>query len=72
VRVPRVVVPAPLLDQHLGLLHCVEDLAVQEFVAQLSVEALDVSVLPRALWLDLRRMYADLAKPPVHDGRDEL
>ena len=39
-----VVVTAPLLDQHLGLLQRVEDLAIEQFIPELSVEALVVAV----------------------------
>lgn len=43
----RVVVAAPLLDQDLRLPDRIEDLAVEQLVAESSVEALDVAVLPR-------------------------
>jgi hypothetical protein len=46
-RADGVVVPAPALDDDLGLAQAVEDLAVQELAAQAGVEALDVAVLPR-------------------------
>ena len=68
----RVVVPTPLLDQQLGLLHRVEDLAVEQLVAQLAVEILDISVLPWAARLDVQRLHADSAEPLPHDGRGEL
>jgi hypothetical protein len=41
-----VVVPPPGLDQDLRLRQAIEDLAVEQFVAQLAVEALAVAVLP--------------------------
>src|SRR5919199_6471483 len=43
-----VVVPPPALDHDLGLAQRVEDLAVEQLVAQPRVEALNVAVLPRA------------------------
>ena len=43
-----VVVAPPCLDDDLCLGEAVEDLAVEEFVAKLRVEALAVAVLPRA------------------------
>ena len=43
-----VVVATPALDDDLGLLERVEDFAIEELVAELRVEALDVAVLPRA------------------------
>ena len=56
----------PSLDQHLGFLERVEDLAVQQLVAQLAVEALVVAVLPRAAALDEQRPHADPAEPSPH------
>src|SRR5271163_2242405 len=47
-RANSVVVPTPALDDDLGLAQRVEDLAVEEFVAQARIEALDEAVLPRA------------------------
>jgi len=41
-----VVVDTPLLDDDLGLADRVEDLAVEQFVPEPRVEALDVAVLP--------------------------
>jgi hypothetical protein len=40
-----IVVPAPLLDQDLGLDERVEHLHVEQFVTQLAVEALVVAIL---------------------------
>jgi hypothetical protein len=37
---------APLFDDRLGFLEAVEDLAVQQFVSELAVEGLAVTVLP--------------------------
>ena len=42
----RIVQAPPLLDEDNGLRQRVEDLAVQELVPQLAVEALVVAVLP--------------------------
>ena len=42
-----VVVSSPALDHDLCLLERVENLAIQKFVPQASVEALDITVLPR-------------------------
>ncbi len=41
------VVLALLLDEHLGLLEGVEDLAGEKFIAESGIEALDIAVLPR-------------------------
>ena len=53
----------PLLDQHLGFLQHVEDLAIEELVPQLSIEALVVAVLPRTAGLDVEGLYIDPAEP---------
>jgi hypothetical protein len=53
VRPLRVVFHPPPFRQNLCLLQRVKDLAIQEFVAQLSVETLTVSVLPRTPLLDV-------------------
>ena len=42
----RVVVPSPLLNDDPGFIEAVEDLSVQELVAEPGIEALAVSVLP--------------------------
>ena len=46
VRPSRVVVDAPLFDDHLGFLKAVEDLAIEAFIPELAVEGLAVAVLP--------------------------
>ena len=47
-----VVVVSPLLDKHLGLLECVEDLTIEQLVSELTVEALVEAVLRRAIIVD--------------------
>jgi hypothetical protein len=42
-----VVVPSPAFEDDLGLAQAVEDLAVEQLVAEASIEALHVPVLPR-------------------------
>jgi hypothetical protein len=44
---------APALDHDLGLLKRVEDLAVEQLIAELRVKALDEAVLPWAAWGDI-------------------
>jgi len=68
----RIVVPPPLLDQHLGLVERRELLTCQQLVAELGVEALAVAVLPRAARLDEERLDADPAKPLAHVAGNEL
>ncbi len=47
-----VVVASPVFEENPGILEGVEDISVQELVAQPRVEALDVSILPGRTWLD--------------------
>lgn len=67
-----VVVAPPALDDDPGLGEGVEDLAVQEFVPQASVEALDEAVLPRAAGRDVGGVRPDGGDPFAHSRRDEL
>ena len=65
------VVHPPPLDQHLGLGERVEHLGVEQFVPQLAIETLHVSVLPRAARLDVGRLGAHARDPALHrDGRE--
>src|SRR5271156_5935749 len=63
VRPLRVVFHAPPLGQKLCLLQRVKDLAVQELIAQLSVEALTIPVFPRTPRLDVQRPRAHFPQP---------
>src|SRR5450755_4847197 len=63
VRPLRVVVFAPPLRQNLCLLQRVEDLAVQELIAQLPVETLTVPVLPWTPRFDVQRLRAHFPQP---------
>ena len=47
-RPDRVVVDAPLLDEHLSFSQCVEDFFVEQLIAQLAIEGFAVAVLPGA------------------------
>ena len=47
VRTDGVVVLPPSFDQHLGLSEIVEQLHVQQLVAELAIEALVIAILPR-------------------------
>ena len=67
-----VVVAPPRLDQHLGLREAVEDLTIEQFVAKRPVEALVVAVFPWRAWRYVERRHADLSKPFLDGGGDEL
>src|ERR1700730_632235 len=71
-RANGVVVPSPTLDDDLGLAQRVEDLAVEELIAQARVETLDEAVLPWAARGDVGGLSADGADPLLHGLGDEL
>ena len=59
-------------EPHLGVGDGYKDLAVQQLIAQLAVEALGEPVLPRAAWVNVMRRTAAFGKPSLHLGGDEL
>ena len=67
-----VVVPPPGFDDDPRLGEAVEDLAVEELVAELRVEALAGAVLPRAARLDEGGLRPDGRDPLPHRLGDEL
>ena len=58
-----VVVMAPALDENLGFEEGVEDLAIEKLIAQFSVEAFIVAILPRASGLDKESLDPDPGEP---------
>ena len=62
----------PGFDENLGLLEVVENLSVEEPVAQTGVEALDVAVLPWRTRLDEGCAGADQRDLLPHGPGDEL
>jgi hypothetical protein len=71
-RANPVVMAPPALDNDLSLAQRVEDLAVEEFVTQARIEALDVAVLPRTARRDLGRFRTDGRDPILHGLGPEL
>ena len=67
-----IVMPPPALDHDLSFLQRVEDLTVQQFVAQAGVEALDVPVLPGTARSDVGGLSTDRGNSFLHGLRDEL
>src|SRR3954452_20741049 len=65
-RANRIVVTAPALDDDLRLAQRVEDLAVEQLVAQTRVEAFDEAVLPWAARRDVGGLRADGTDPLLH------
>jgi hypothetical protein len=53
----------PGFDHGLGLLQCVEDFPVQQFIAQLPVEAFAEAILPRASRFDVGGLGSDGSDP---------
>src|SRR5262245_56137625 len=62
----------PAFDDDLCLAQSEEDFAVEQFVAQAGVEALDVAVLPRAPSVDVSGLGTDRSDPVLHGLGDEL
>ena len=54
-----VVVAAPALDHNLGLTEGVEDLVIEQLIAQTSIEAFDIAILPGTASLNLSGPGAD-------------
>jgi hypothetical protein len=67
-----VVVLSPAFNEHLCLLQCVEDLAIEQLISELAVEAFIVAVLPGAAWLDVESLDADPAEPSPNRLGGEL
>jgi hypothetical protein len=59
-------VTAPAFDDDLGFAQRVEDLAVEQLIAQASVETLDKPVLPRAARRDVGGLCSDRTDPLLY------
>jgi hypothetical protein len=71
-RANRIVVTPPALNDNLRFAHGVEDLAIEQLVAQARVEALDKAVLPRTARRDVSGLRPDSGDPFLHRLGDEL
>src|ERR1051325_621077 len=71
-RAHGIVVAAPALDDDLRLAQGVEDLAIEQFVAQSRIETLDEAVLPRTVRRDVGGLRADRADPLLHRFGEEF
>jgi hypothetical protein len=67
-----VIVPSPSFDDDPGFAQAVEDLAVEQFVTKLAVEAFAIAVLPWAAWFDEQGLRSDLSKPVSDDPGSHL
>jgi len=72
VRANHIVVTAPALDDDLRLAQGVEDLAIEQFVAQACVETLDKAVLPRTAGCDVSGLCSNGCNPLLHGFGEEL
>jgi hypothetical protein len=59
VRTALVVMASPALDDDLGFAQGVEDLAVEQLIAQAGIKAFNEAILPRAAGGDVRGLCAD-------------
>src|SRR6476660_8948546 len=71
-RPDRIVMAPPAFDDDLSFSEGVEDLAIEQLIAEAGVEALDVAVLPRTALLDVSGLGADSCDPFLHGLGDEL
>ncbi len=58
-----IVLLSPLFDEDFGFLQCRRFLAIEQLIAELAVETLDVAVLPGATRFDEQGLYPQLAEP---------
>src|SRR5215831_2845082 len=71
-RPDRIVMAPPAFDDNLSFSESIEDLAIEQLIAQARVEALDVAVLPRTAPLDIGGLGADSGDPSLDGLGDEL
>jgi len=67
-----VVLPEPDIDSDLGLFGGVEPFGVEHFSTECFIEALVVSVLPRAAGIDLHWLDADAFEPVLELSRNKF
>jgi hypothetical protein len=65
-------VTPPAFNDDLGLLHGVEDFAVEQFVAQLAVEALAIVIFPGTSRFDVGGLGAHSSDPIAQSLGDKL
>ena len=71
-RPDSVVLATPSFDEDFGLLQGVEDLAVEELVPQVGIEAFNVAVFPRAARGDVGGLGTRRRDPRLHRLGDEF
>jgi hypothetical protein len=71
-RADLVVMTPPIFDDDPGLLQGIEDLAIEQFIPKLRVEALAIAILPGAAGFDVGGLGPN-SRDPILDGPgDEL
>ena len=63
---------SPAFDDDLGFAQCVEDLAVEQFISQARIEALNIAVLPWAASFDVGGLCPDPSDPVLDSFGHEL
>ena len=72
VRTTLIVFDAPALQDNARFAQIAEEFAVQAFIAQLVMKAFNMSVLPRAPGLDIKRLDLLGLQPVLDTGGDKL
>jgi len=72
VRPEGIIFPPPFFNQHLGLFQGIEDLTVEPFITEFAIEALDVTVFPRAARLNKERLNIKVFEPLANNSGREL
>ena len=67
-----IVLPTPALDQHLRFQQGCKDLSVDEFISQLPVEGLNISILPGTSRFNEKGRYSKPAQPATYRLGREL
>ena len=67
-----IVVVPPAFDDDLGFSECVEDLAIQQLIAQPGIEAFDEAILPGASRRDVGRFGTGCCDPVLDSFGHEL
>src|SRR5215210_7495663 len=67
-----IVVAPPAFDDDLGFAQCVEDLAIEQLIAQSRIEALDVTVVPGAAAIDVGGLRSHRCDPFLDSLGHEL
>jgi len=72
VRPEGIIFPPPFFNQHLGLFQGIEDLTVEPFITEFAIEALDVTVFPRAARFNKERLNIKVFEPLANNSGREL